>query len=129
MSQLEFISPLRILAVDDELMMTRAVARMLRPTGHVVTVAASGEEALKTLAAQRFDVVVSDLGMGTGMNGWELAEAVRQRWPSVRFVLATGWGAGIDPDDAQARGVDAILSKPFRLDELVRALTRSNPAA
>ena len=63
---------LRVLAVDDEPMMTKAVLRMLKPSGHLVSVAASGEEALQKLAAQPFDVVVSDMGMGAGMNGWEL---------------------------------------------------------
>ena len=89
-------------------MMTRAVVRMLKPSGHVVSVAASGEEALEKLAEQTFDVVVSDMGMGAGMNGWELAEAVKRRWPDVRFLLATGWGAAIDPGEARARGVEAV---------------------
>jgi CheY-like chemotaxis protein len=74
-------------------MMTKAVARMLKPSGHLVSVAGSGEEALEKLTGQPFDVVISDVGMGTGMNGWELAEAVKYRWPGLRFLLATGWGA------------------------------------
>ena len=45
------------------------------------------------------------------MNGWELADAVRRRWPSVRFLLATGWGAAIDPGEARARGVEAVLGQ------------------
>ena len=75
----------------------------------VVSVAASGEEALEKLAEQTFDVVVSDMGMGAGMNGWELADAVKRRWPAVRFLLATGWGAAIDPGEAGARGVEAVF--------------------
>ena len=101
--QLERRSPLRVLAVDDEPMMTRAVVRMLKPSGHLVSVAGSGEEALEKLAEQTFDVVVSDMGMGAGMNGWELADAVKRRWPGVRFLLATGWGAALDPGEAHAR--------------------------
>jgi two-component system NtrC family sensor kinase len=81
------------------------------------------------LAAQPFDVVVSDMGMGAGMNGWELADAVRQRWPNVRFLLATGWGAAMDPDEARARGVETVLSKPYRPIDLLQALTRTNAAA
>jgi hypothetical protein len=69
---------LRILVVDDEPMMTRAVMRMLKPSGHSVTTAGSGEEALERLTELTFDVVVSDVGMGSGMNGWELADAVKQ---------------------------------------------------
>ena len=100
--------PLRVLAVDDEPMMTKAVVRMLKPSGHLVSVAASGEEALEKLAEQTFDVVVSDMGMGAGMNGWELAEAVRTRWPGVRFLLATGWGAAHGP----RRGARQGASRP-----------------
>jgi CheY-like chemotaxis protein len=124
-AQFEPPHPLRVLAVDDEPMMTKAVVRMLKPSGHVVTVAASGEEALEKLSAQTFDVVVSDMGMGAGMNGWELADAVRRRWPGVRFLLATGWGAAINTDEAHSKGVEAVLSKPYHPADLVRALARS----
>jgi PAS domain S-box-containing protein len=121
--------PLRVLAVDDEPMMTKAVMRMLKPAGHMVSMAASGEEALEQLAGQTFDVVVSDMGMGAGMNGWDLADAVKRRWPEVRFLLATGWGAAIDPVDAKARGVEAVLSKPYHPAELLRLLVQTGVTA
>jgi diguanylate cyclase (GGDEF)-like protein/PAS domain S-box-containing protein len=126
---LEPSRPLRVLAVDDEPMMTKAVMRMLKPSGHVVTVAASGEEALERLAEQMFDVVVSDMGMGAGMNGWELAEVVKRRWPSIRFLLATGWGAAVDPNEARAKGVETVLSKPYRPIDLLQALASTEVAA
>ena len=113
---------LRILAVDDEPGITRAVARLLRPSGHVVRTAASGEQALEELEAEAFDVVISDLAMGPGLNGWELAEQVQQRWPRMRFVLATGWGASIDAAEAQAKGVSGVLAKPYRLEDLEQVL-------
>jgi CheY-like chemotaxis protein len=128
-AQLEPARVLRILMVDDEPMMTKAVARMLKPSGHLVSVAGSGEEALEKLAEQTFDVVVSDVGMGTGMNGWELAQEVRGRWPGLRFLLATGWGASLDPGEARARGVEAVLSKPYQLADLLQALARTDKAA
>jgi two-component system NtrC family sensor kinase len=128
-AQLEPPRPLRVLTVDDEPMITRAVVRMLKPSGHRVTVATSGEEALEKLAGQPFDVVVSDVGMGSGMNGWDLADEVKRRWPNVRFLLATGWGAAIDPGAARARGVEAVLSKPYHPVDLIQALARSDAAA
>jgi CheY-like chemotaxis protein len=128
-TQLERSRPLRVLTVDDEPMMTKAVVRMLRPSGHMVVVAASGEEAIEKLVEQPFDVVVSDMGMGLGMNGLDLAEAVKHRWPDVRFLLATGWGAAIDPVEARARGVEAVLSKPYHPLDLVRALASPEAAA
>jgi PAS domain S-box-containing protein len=117
--------PLRVLTVDDEPMMTKAVVRMLRPAGHVVVAAASGEEAMQKMIEQDFDVVVSDMGMGAGMNGLDLADAVRDRWPDVRFLLATGWGAAIDAGEARAKGVEAVLSKPYHPVDLLRALARA----
>lgn len=95
----------------------------------MVSVAASGEEALDGLAEQTLDVVVSDMGMGSGMNGWELAKAVKRRWPGVRFLLATGWGAAIDPFEAYARGVDGVLAKPYHPVDLLHALATNAAAA
>jgi CheY-like chemotaxis protein len=114
--------PLRVLAVDDEPAMTKAVVRMLRPIGHVVSVAASGEQALEQLKADTYDVVVSDMGMGPGMNGWDLAAEVKRLFPRVRFILATGWGAAIDPSEARARGVEAVLAKPYLPVDLQQAV-------
>jgi PAS domain S-box-containing protein len=128
-ADLDAVRPLRVLTVDDEPAMTRAVVRMLRPAGHVVTVAQSGEEALVKLAATTYDVVVSDMGMGDGMNGWDLAAEVRRRWPEVRFILATGWGAAIDLIEARSKGVEAVLSKPYLPAELHAVLAESYLAA
>jgi PAS domain S-box-containing protein len=125
----EPLLPLRILAVDDEPMMTKALVRMLKPSGHLVSVAGSGEEALEKLAEQTYDVVLSDMGMGAGMNGWELAEAVKKRWPSVRFMLATGWGAAMDPAEFRTKGIEAVLSKPYHPNDLLQALARTEAAA
>jgi ActR/RegA family two-component response regulator len=58
-----------------------------------------------------------------------LADAVRRRWPSVRFLLATGWGATMDPGEARIRGVEAVLSKPYHPADLLRALADTPRAA
>jgi PAS domain S-box-containing protein len=109
---------LHILVVDDEAMLGRMAARMLAVDGHTAAVATSGEEALQLLCAEDFDLVISDVGMGEGMNGWELAHRVRAEFPDVRFALATGWGAQIEPDEARARGVGAVIGKPYSLRDL-----------
>ena len=113
---------IRVLAVDDELALVDMLSRMLRLLGHTPTMARSAEAALELLARESFDVLISDVGMGTGMNGWDLADQVRQRWPELPIVLATGWGGGIDESDARARGMDSILSKPYRMIDLRRVI-------
>jgi signal transduction histidine kinase len=112
----------RVLVVDDEPNLTHMAGRVLELAGHVVASAGSGEEAVALLASTPFDVVVSDVAMGAGMTGWDLALHVRERYPGCRFVLATGWGAAIDPDEARERGVDAVVAKPYRVAVLQRAV-------
>jgi PAS domain S-box-containing protein len=115
---------LRILVVDDEPAITRMVAMMLGPYGHDVTIATSGEEALACIqgAAAPFDLILSDLGLGAGINGWELLDRVRECAPDSRFILSTGWGAQIDPSDVAARGGEGLLAKPYRLSDLLEAV-------
>jgi DNA-binding NarL/FixJ family response regulator len=84
----------------------------------------SAEEALEYLAGTPVDLVISDLGLGEGMNGWQLAEAVRSHFPRARFALATGWGDRISPEEAEARGVEAVIAKPYRVDELHRLVAQ-----
>jgi PAS domain S-box-containing protein len=113
---------LRILVVDDEPALVTMLARLLESDDHLVSMATSGEEALAILAGSPADVVISDLGMGAGMNGWELAEAVRALPGRPAFILTTGWGAEIEPEEAAARGVLAVVSKPYRLPDLRKIL-------
>jgi PAS domain S-box-containing protein len=113
---------LRILVVDDEPSLVTMLSRLLMSEGHEVSVATSGEEALTILANTRVDVVISDLGMGAGMNGWELAASLRSLTHRPQFILTTGWGAEIDPDEAAQRGAVAVVSKPYRLPDLRKIL-------
>jgi signal transduction histidine kinase len=117
-------SPARILVVDDDVRLARMLAALLARDRHDVDTAASGEEALNRLEAGSYDLVVSDLSMGTGMNGWELAQEVARRWPGTRFVLASGWGASIEEHEARRQAVDAVMAKPYRTDEIRRTVTR-----
>jgi CheY-like chemotaxis protein len=63
--------------------------------------------------------------MGAGINGWELARRVRDLRPEARVILATGYGAAIDPAEARRRGVDTVVAKPYRAGTLRDALARA----
>jgi CheY-like chemotaxis protein len=112
----------RILVVDDELRLATMAAKLLSLDGHATVVATSGEEALDHLARESIDLVLTDLGLGEGMNGWDVADRVRHRWPGLPVILLTGWGADIDEAEARARGVAMVLAKPYRPSDLRRAL-------
>jgi signal transduction histidine kinase/ActR/RegA family two-component response regulator len=110
---------IRILVVEDEQQLARMASLVLNQRGHHAVVANTGDEAVALLEEEPpFDLVISDLGLGPGRNGWELASIVRSGWPDTRFVLVTGWGAAIDPAEARARGVDRVIAKPYRIAEL-----------
>jgi PAS domain S-box-containing protein len=110
--------PRTILIVDDEAALRRMLTRMLQIDGHSVVAAATAAEALHHLRKQRFDLVLSDHGLGVGMNGLELSSTVRDLWPGTRFILVTGWGGSIDPADVEPLGVEAVIAKPYRAPEL-----------
>jgi CheY-like chemotaxis protein len=118
-------APLRILVVDDEPMLLSLVREVLEADGHAVIAAASADGALEQLAARPFDLAIVDLALGAGPSGWDVAQAVRERQPSVRVVLATGWGA-VDTERARALGVAGVLRKPYQIAELQQA-TRACP--
>jgi PAS domain S-box-containing protein len=113
---------LRCLVVDDEPRLARMLSTMLRRLGHPALTAVSGEEALEVLAAEQIDLLLTDVGMGPSMNGWELAERALKLRPGLPVILATGWGASIDTDEARSQGIVAVLSKPYRQADLEQVL-------
>jgi two-component system cell cycle sensor histidine kinase/response regulator CckA len=113
---------LRILTVDDEPAIGTLMARLLESLGHQVTTAQSGEAGLLLLATSPYDVVISDVGMGDGMNGWQFVEQIQQRHPGLPIVLATGWGATIGAEESVRLGLFGVVSKPFRRTDLEKAL-------
>jgi signal transduction histidine kinase len=116
--------PLRILLVDDEEEVRRALADMLASAGHTVITAADGAEALRCLDADAgIELVMTDLVM-PGMTGAELATAVKARRPALPVGLVTGWGDVPESHKAAHAAIDFILAKPVMLEALHEAVAR-----
>lgn len=112
---------LRVLLVDDDILVSMGAADMLLDLGHSVTEAQSGTNALKLLESDApFDVVVTDYAM-PGMNGFELAQRIKGRHPRLPIVLATGY-AELPADRSIKFG---HLSKPYTSKDLAAALERA----
>jgi PAS domain S-box-containing protein len=109
--------PLHALVVDDESDVADVLADLLARDGHTVVVCTDGEEALARVRQESFDLVITDLGMPK-LSGWEVARTVKQRRPGTPVAMITGWGDRIDPGEALLRGVEFIVSKPFKRDDL-----------
>lgn len=108
----------RILAVDDEVVLSALVARWLGEGGYVVESAASAEEALAALADEEFHLLISDINM-PGMSGVELLAVARERFPHLAVIMATG----VDDRETAIRclrlGAYGYVIKPFYEDELI----------
>ncbi len=119
--------PLRILIIDDELPVREALADSLAEDGHAVIQAASGPEGLARLAdGVIVDVVVTDLGMPE-MTGWDVARAVRTRYPGLPVGLVTGWAVALEISEEERRGVDFLIAKPYSMEALRAAFTTIPP--
>src|SRR5881394_2050241 len=107
----------RILLVDDEVPIQRAVAPLLRSRGYEVNVAATGTEALRTFRAQRSDLVVLDLGL-PDIDGTEVCRQIRAE-STVPIIVLSARGAEADKVNALDLGADDYVTKPFGPEELL----------
>lgn len=110
----------RILLADDEPAVREAIAMLLMIDGHTVIQVGGGKEALSRLEKEPFDLVITDYQM-EGMKGDELATTIKRRSPSQRVMMITAHDA---PTAGPDNPVDAILNKPFSLEELRRSVGR-----
>ncbi len=111
----------RILVVDDEVLLQELFASVLREAGWSVDVAHNGDEALRLLSAQKYDVVLSDIDMPR-MNGLQLLRAVRARDLDLPVVLVTGHPRVESAVQALEQGAHRYLLKPVALDVLTEAI-------
>ncbi len=112
--------PRRVLLVEDEVLLRMSTTDMLERLGCSVAGVGSGEAALELLARERgYDLLVTDVGL-PGMSGEELAVKVREQFPSLPVVIASGYGRpGIEGEGMQ------FISKPYSSIDLQQALDHS----
>lgn len=114
----------RILVVDDNVDAAETLGVFLELLGDEVRVAHSGAEALRIAGEFRPHVAVLDIGMA-GMDGYELAGAMRAEWGRAMALIAvTGWGQDADRERASRAGFDTHLTKPVEPQQLHAAITR-----
>ena len=102
----------KVLVIDDDPVITKSFDRVLSERGYTVSTAAAGDEALRKVAANEYDVVFTDIKM-PGMDGIEVAERVKARRPWTPVVIITGYGTADNEAKAKAIGVSDFLRKPL----------------
>jgi two-component system KDP operon response regulator KdpE len=124
----------RVLVVDDEPGVRRALGTNLRARGYDVDLAATGEDALELAARRHPDVVIVDLGL-PGIDGVEVVRGLRG-WATTPIIVLSARDREQDKVAALDAGADDYVTKPFGMDELLarlraalrRAAPKSEPA-
>jgi two-component system, OmpR family, KDP operon response regulator KdpE len=118
----------RVLVVDDEPQILRALSITLKARSYDVVIATNGKQALAAAAQLAPDIVVLDLGL-PDLDGLDVIRGLRG-WSKVPIVVLSGRSQGISKVDALDAGADDYVTKPFNVDELLarlRAATRRAP--
>jgi PAS domain S-box-containing protein len=121
---------LGVLLVEDDAEVRRVMRRFLEALGCEVNEAASGEQAVLLLdTGRRFDLLLTDIALGAGMRGTELAARAQVRSPELAIVLMSGYSAELLDADRDSPQTWELLRKPCTREELALAISRVIGAA
>ena len=112
---------MKILLVDDEQPLLKALGRSLTALGHTVCTANGAVKALREMEAETPDVVISDIKMPE-MNGLDLLERIRVQFVGTPVILMTGYGTETTAISALQNGAYDYIRKPVRLEKLLDIL-------
>ena len=110
----------KLLFVDDEEELVSAVVERLEIRGIEGVGVTSGDEALRLLQREHFDVVLLDVKM-PGVNGLDVLRTITRAYPDTRVILMTGHGSAEDIELGLRLGAAACLQKPVDLETLLEA--------
>ena len=117
------IKECKILIVDDDELVLSGMGTMLKSEGYKVTTAKSGEEAIKLLEKNTFDLVITDLVMGN-IDGFAVVKKAKELCPETTTMVLTGYKTTDFIIDALRTGVDNYLIKPSETDDILFRVQR-----
>jgi two-component system, OmpR family, response regulator RegX3 len=121
------LKSLNILVVDDEAPLRETLTRSFSREGHRVQSVANGQEAIERAGREHYDIVLLDVALGPGPNGYEVCRTLRERRNVVPIIMLTALDSEADAVQGLEAGADDYVTKPFGLAELrsrVRAVLR-----
>ena len=110
----------RVLVVDDELELGEIAGAYLEDAGYTVEIAGNAAEALDKLRRSPFDLLFSDIIMPGKLNGVQLAETVKRKYPGTLVLLTSGFTANALESDLMKNYKDLLLPKPYRREQLLK---------
>jgi CheY-like chemotaxis protein len=122
------LQPQRILVVDDEPFVCDAVKLMLTFDGHTVETVNSAKGALELYEPGKYDLIITDYAM-PAMRGDALAAAIKARAAAQPVVMITAYAEMLQTTDIPLDAVDAVIGKPFLLENLREAIAKARSRA
>ncbi len=117
---------LKILVIEDEEHVRDLIEEILKINGHKVCLARSGYEGISKFEKDDFDLVMTDLGM-PGLSGWEVAERIRKKNKNIKIGFITGWNIRGEVDKLRKLGINFVITKPFKVEDIVSVITKEIP--
>jgi DNA-binding response OmpR family regulator len=113
----------KILLIDDDLSLLKTLGEELNSyeVWNILT-AENGKQGADIIATYPVDLVVTDLSMPE-MDGYELLALLGEKWPTMPVIVMTADDSGAAVQRLRSLGVEQCISKPYRLSELVRAIS------
>lgn len=111
-----------ILVIDDEESIRTLAEKLLTSLGYRVSVVSSGEEAIEFLREEKVDLLLLDMLMEPGMNGYQTFKQIRISHPHQKALIASGFSESQNVKKAQELGAGAYIKKPYTLQELALAI-------
>jgi len=109
----------KILVIEDEEDVRKLLEDILIDAGHEVCTATGGSQGVELFKRGDFDLVLTDLGM-SGMSGWQVAEEIKKVNGKIPIALITGWRVPPDEYGLRKSGIDLVINKPFKVEEVLK---------
>ena len=114
-----------ILVVDDDAETLELLREILGEEGYRVVTSSSGEEALEVGKQELFDVIISDMRLGTSLDGLDVLRTYKTIQPESEVILITAFGSMETAIEAVKAGAFDYISKPFKIDEVLLQVSRA----
>jgi DNA-binding NtrC family response regulator len=115
---------MKVLVIDDELVVCKSCERILRRAGHEAGYRLSGREAIEAMGDTEYDIVITDLKM-MDIGGMEVLQYVRERYPLTVVIIITGYATVAAAVETMKLGAFDFLPKPFTPDEFMGVLRKA----
>ena len=115
---------IRVLLIEDDEDLRGVLVEMLSQEGHEVKVACSGTEGISLMKVEKYDIIITDLGI-SGMTGWDFAAQAKEINSKIPIILVSGWGEQMLTKEAKDLGAEVVLSKPIKRENLKGAIVKA----